>query len=61
MSLSCAAEAVGVTIGFREFCCFDKFDFRQFADHHLGDAVAALDDKRLFAEIVEDRFDFSTL
>ena len=39
--------------------CGAFHDFRQFADYHLGDAVAALDDERLSAEIVKDHFDFS--
>ena len=59
--LSAAAEAAGSTVGLGELGCFNKGDFGQFADHHLGDAVAALDNKRLSAEIIEDRFDFSTI
>ena len=58
MSLTAAAEADGFTVSFKEFCCFDKFKFRQFADPHPGDAVTAWDDEWLSAVIAEDRFDF---
>ena len=61
LSFSGAAEAAGAPVGFGQFGDFRQRDFREFADHHLRDAVARVDGKNIAPEIEQDHFDFTAI